>query len=116
MVALHWDLNNYPDELVRGGTFLTSRISSAFLRRSKFVITDTERRLIAAAARTGLSNNPKNGYSTPAPMGIRSELLTTIGKFLGRRDPKSLYSKKCELFGRSSAQIMHLGRNPDAYD
>lgn len=45
-----------------------------FLKRSEFAITDTELKLIAAAARIGLSNNPKNGYSTPAAIGTPIEL------------------------------------------
>ena len=37
--------------------------------RSEFAITETELKLIAAAAIIGLSSNPKNGYSTPAATG-----------------------------------------------
>jgi len=37
------------------------RYSSTFLNRSEFVITDTELKLIAAAARIGLNKIPKNG-------------------------------------------------------
>ena len=37
-----------------------------FRKRSAFVITDTELKLIAAAARIGLNRIPKNRYSTPA--------------------------------------------------
>lgn len=32
-------------------------------------MTETELKLIAAAAITGLRSNPKEGYSTPAAMG-----------------------------------------------
>src|SRR6516165_4562362 len=46
----------------------------AYLRRSALPITDTELKLIAAAAMTGLSSNPKNGYNTPAAMGTPAEL------------------------------------------
>jgi hypothetical protein len=35
--------------------------SLTFLNRSELVITETELRLIAAAARIGLNNNPKKG-------------------------------------------------------
>ena len=42
--------------------------------RSEFVITETELKLIAAAATMGLSRRPKTGYSTPAAIGTPSEL------------------------------------------
>src|SRR3989338_2396516 len=42
--------------------------------RSAFVITDTELKLIAAAAIIGESNKPKTGYSTPAAIGMPSTL------------------------------------------
>ena len=41
--------------------FLRSCYSCAFLRRSEFVITETELKLMAAAAKMGLSRMPKNG-------------------------------------------------------
>src|SRR5579883_2598321 len=46
------------------------------IRRSRraFPTTDTELKLIAAAAMTGLSSRPKNGYSTPAAIGTPSAL------------------------------------------
>lgn len=37
--------------------------------RKAFAITETELKLIAAAAIIGLSNNPKSGYRTPAATG-----------------------------------------------
>ena len=37
--------------------------------RSEFAITDTELKLIAAAANMGLSKIPNTGYSTPAAIG-----------------------------------------------
>jgi len=40
----------------------------------EFEITDTELKLMAAAAMIGLSSNPKNGYNTPAATGTPSEL------------------------------------------
>lgn len=45
-----------------------------FLKRSEFVITDTELKLIAAAAMMGESRMPKNGYRTPAAIGIPAAL------------------------------------------
>ncbi len=44
------------------------------LNLNAFVITDTELKLIAAAAMIGDSNKPKNGYSTPAATGTPSML------------------------------------------
>ncbi len=44
------------------------------LSRSALPTTDTELRLIAAAAMTGESRMPKNGYSTPAAIGTPSAL------------------------------------------
>jgi hypothetical protein len=48
----------------------------SFARRSRkaLAITDTELKLIAAAAKTGCSSNPLNGYNTPAAMGTPSKL------------------------------------------
>ena len=40
-----------------------------FRNRNEFAITETELKLIAAAARIGLSSNPNTGYSTPAAIG-----------------------------------------------
>lgn len=48
--------------------------SRAFRNRSELEITDTELKLIAAAARMGLSKIPNTGYSTPAAIGTPSEL------------------------------------------
>jgi antitoxin component of MazEF toxin-antitoxin module len=48
--------------------------NSARFNRSEFVITDTELKLIAAAARIGLNNIPNSGYSTPAAIGTPIEL------------------------------------------
>ena len=44
------------------------------LSLSAFVITDTELKLIAAAAMIGESNKPKNGYNSPAATGTPSML------------------------------------------
>ncbi len=41
----------------------------AVLSRKAFVMTETELRLIAAAAIMGLSSNPVNGYKAPAAIG-----------------------------------------------
>lgn len=41
---------------------------------SALPITETELKLIAAAASIGLSNKPKNGYRIPAAIGTPSEL------------------------------------------
>ena len=46
----------------------------ALRKRNAFPITDTELKLIAAAANTGRSSNPKNGYNTPAAIGTPSML------------------------------------------
>jgi len=46
----------------------------ARLRRRAFVTTETELRLIAAAAMTGLSSRPNTGYSTPAAIGTPAAL------------------------------------------
>ena len=46
-------------------------------RRRAFVITDTELKLIAAAAIIGLSNSPKNGYRIPAAIGTPSEVVAS---------------------------------------
>ena len=48
--------------------------SLTFRSRSEFVITDTELKLIAAAAKIGLSSSPNTGYSTPAAIGTPIEL------------------------------------------
>ena len=41
-----------------------------FLSLNAFKITDSELRVIAALAIIGLSSTPKNGYNTPAAIGI----------------------------------------------
>ncbi len=55
---------------------LTGRLtqSSAPLRRSAFAITETELRLIAAAASIGDKSRCSHGYSTPAAMGTPTAL------------------------------------------
>ena len=44
------------------------------LNLNAFVITDTELKLIAAAAMIGESKIPKNGYNSPAATGTPSML------------------------------------------
>jgi hypothetical protein len=44
------------------------------LSRNALVITDTELKLIAAAAMMGESNNPKKGYNKPAAIGTPNML------------------------------------------
>lgn len=39
------------------------------LKRNAFIITETEEKLIAALARMGLNNIPKNGNRIPAAIG-----------------------------------------------
>ena len=56
----------HPASLKKRGLFH----SFTRLSLSAFIITDTELKLIAAAAMTGESSNPKNGYSTPAATGM----------------------------------------------
>ena len=46
------------------------------LSRNALAITDTELKLMAAAAIIGLSNSPKNGNKIPAAIGIPIELYT----------------------------------------
>jgi hypothetical protein len=48
--------------------------SSILRRRSELVMTDTELKLIAAAAMIGESSKPKNGYKTPAAIGTPAAL------------------------------------------
>jgi hypothetical protein len=50
--------------------------SSTRLNRSALVMTDTELKLMAAAAIIGDSSNPKMGYATPAAIGTPAELYT----------------------------------------
>ncbi len=60
-------------------TLSTVRVPSypyirALRRRNAFPITETELRLMAAAAMMGLKRMPKAGYSTPAATGIPTTL------------------------------------------
>lgn len=59
-----------------GQTNLNRQSPQSAMRRSRreFEITETELKLMAAAARIGLSSRPKNGYSTPAAMGTPNAL------------------------------------------
>lgn len=58
------------------GTTTDKAVDYFLFKRSALVITETELKLIAAAAIIGLSNIPKNGYNTPAAIGIPTELYT----------------------------------------
>lgn len=53
-----------------------TRLGYSLIRRNRsaLLITDTELKLIAAAAMMGESSNPKSGYKTPAAMGMPSTL------------------------------------------
>ena len=44
--------------------------SQILLKRSELLTTETELMAMAAAANTGFKRIPKNGYRTPAAMGI----------------------------------------------
>ena len=61
-------------KFTRGALRLLPGHSSTRCNRKEFAITDTELKLMAAAATMGLSNSPKNGYRTPAASGIPTEL------------------------------------------
>jgi pyruvate formate-lyase activating enzyme-like uncharacterized protein len=45
-----------------------------FLNLNEFTMTETDEKLIAAAAMTGESKIPKTGYNTPAATGTPMEL------------------------------------------
>ena len=57
---------------LRGGPGGNHR--GSFRKRNALPMTDTELRIIAAAAIIGLSRMPKNGYITPAAMGTPTAL------------------------------------------
>jgi len=63
------DLDGYGQELLPPAAY-------SFVARSlrAFVMTDTELKLMAAAAIIGFSSNPMNGYRTPAANGTPSAL------------------------------------------
>ena len=50
------------------------RYSFTFRKRKAFVTTETELKLMAAAAIIGLNSRPKRGYNTPAAIGTPSAL------------------------------------------
>src|SRR5262249_22246864 len=54
--------------------YSTKRHMRTRRKRRALPITDTELKLIAAAASMGLSRIPKNGYNTPAAIGTPIEL------------------------------------------
>ena len=70
-----------PGALTEGGTKAGGRSLAvkglqrrAVRRRRVLPITETEEKLIAAAAIMGLNNNPNDGYKTPAAIGTPIEL------------------------------------------
>ena len=69
---LHAGILHYRDT----HSFDTGRLcyKSMRLRRMALLITDTELKLMAAAAIIGDSSRPKKGYSTPAAIGTPSTL------------------------------------------
>ena len=71
-VKAGWARNQSEAELMQG--LLLEEGIPSFLKRSALPMTDTDERLIAAAASIGLSSRPKKGNSTPAAMGTPSEL------------------------------------------
>jgi hypothetical protein len=48
--------------------------------RSALPMTDTEKKLMAAASIIGLNSRPKAGYSTPTAIGTPTELYTKAKK------------------------------------
>jgi hypothetical protein len=50
------------------------RYSDTLRKRNALPITETEDRLMASAAMSGLNNQPVNGYNTPAAKGIPNAL------------------------------------------
>jgi len=52
------------------GYWGNSLLDHDHLRRSELLTTETELMAIAAAANTGFNRMPKNGYKTPAAMGM----------------------------------------------
>jgi len=51
-----------------------AQLKFTFRNRSELLITETELKLMAAAAKIGLRSNPKNGYRMPAAIGTPTEL------------------------------------------
>lgn len=85
--SLYLSLKDWPDyrqSVTVAKSFISSVVqitggggtsySLTLLNRNEFVITDTELKLIAAAAMIGLRSIPKNGYRTPAAIGTPMEL------------------------------------------
>ena len=56
------------------GYQLPKHYNSKFLSRNEFAITETDEKLIAAAAMTGERSIPNTGYNTPAAIGTPIEL------------------------------------------
>lgn len=55
-------------------SFRTPLYNFTLRNRRAFAITDTELKLIAAAATIGFNNHPNSGYSTPAASGTPAAL------------------------------------------
>src|SRR6185437_15177380 len=66
----------YPEMLHRAQFPRSPAHIRATRSRRALPMTETELRLIAAAAMMGLNNNPIAGYSAPAAMGTPSTLYT----------------------------------------
>jgi len=72
MVAWHDRIESF--SMILPLNDLQKRFLYFFLNLNAFVITDTELKLMAAAAMTGPSRMPKKGYNTPAATGTPTEL------------------------------------------
>jgi len=72
--ARHEEYQQQPAQSPRHPHQYTSAHSCARLSRSALPMTDTELKLIAAAAIIGDSSRSKKGYSTPAAMGTPAAL------------------------------------------
>ncbi len=70
-------INDAQHERQRGcGPTASSLLYSSTLRKRRaFAITETELKLIAAAATIGFNSNPNNGYSTPAASGTPRRVI-----------------------------------------
>ena len=73
--AIDFTVSLYPEPAsLRIDVHQTADQSLAVRKRSALLITDTEDKLMAAAAMTGLSSTPNTGYKTPAATGMPSPL------------------------------------------
>lgn len=60
--------------------------SDTVRKRSALPITDTDERLMASAAMSGLNNQPVEGYRTPAASGIPKALYQATSALGGSMD------------------------------